>query len=183
MSILKGNQLYNRNSILSLRKSSTDIDFNVGMQSIDLAECNFTNYLSSSESKEYKKVKYYYDKSLAKNNDFLDTDFEFSGYTNKNTFKNEKIKKLIYETSNTVFSDMDLIDLIKYKNKSLNGVQFFIKYDKKTSKGIVYLIDLYHMAIHTDLFYRGSTIKTSDKEYYNRISKKVKHNVSLSNML
>ncbi len=53
MNILKGNQLYNKNSILNLRKSSNKIDFTIAMNSIDVEEHNFINYLSSKECKQY----------------------------------------------------------------------------------------------------------------------------------
>ena len=183
MSILKGNQLYSKNSILSLRKSSNKIDFNLAMNSVDLEEYNFINFLSSNQCKEYLKVYGYYKESLKSNCSFLDKEFEFDPYTNLNSTKNEKLKKLIYETSSTVFNDFQLLDLIKYKNKKDKGIQFYIKYDKKTNKGNVYLIDLYHMVIPTEYRRKGNVLKTTPQTHYNSIRKKVKNNVNLSEMM
>ena len=183
MSTLKGNQLYNKNTILSLRKKTDVIDFEKGMNSIDVEEHNFINFLSSDGSNAYQIIEGYYIESLTGNYSFLDKDFKFEGYTNKNTFKNEKIKALIQKTSNTIFEDEDLIDLIKYKNKTEKGIQLFIKYDSESAKGIVYLIDLYHLVIPTDKVTKNYTVKSNPQKEYQRRKKKVKHNVNLSDII
>ena len=182
MNMQKGNQLANRNILLKRKKRGCNVDFLQALNSIDDSNYNFINYLSSCNSKRYLLAKKYYEESLCGDDSFLIRDFGETNYTNGNEFKNEKIKSLIKQTSNKELSDIELTELLKYKCKSEKDFQLFIKYESELDKGIVYLIDLYHMVIPTDKYGKGYIKKSNPEKDYERIKNKVGHKANLSDI-
>ena len=171
-----------KSGLLARSKSVSTINVNYSLNSIDKNELNFNNFLSSKECKEYLLLEKYFKRIQNGDISFLDKDFETNNYTTHNKEKNQRLKDLIFETSNTTLTDQDLLDVLKYKHKEKKGVQFFIKYDNSSNVGNIYLIDLYHMVIPTEQRVRDYIIKTPPKVLYRRILQKVKNRINLSEL-
>ena len=169
-----------RGNLFKHRKSSTKISFETALISIDDEVMCFINFLSSTECKDYILLKKYYDMSKIADFSFLDNDFFNAEFTTKNETKNSRLRSLILKTTNELLDDNQLTDIVKYKNKTKKGLQFFIKYDSDSDTGYVYLIDIYHMVIPTDHIEKNFHIKSNPKQHYKRIKQKVKNKVNLN---
>lgn len=168
---------FRKTSIFDKRKISK-IDFNKGLKSIDHEELYFINFFSSKECKEYKLLSSYYKKAIHNDTSFLENEFYNNEYSIHNIAKNNRLKELIKETTDENLNDIDLLNIVKYKNKKNNGIQLFIKYNSEYDIGEIYLIDLYHMVIPTE-DKRLKQKRHNIQNHYNVRKKKVKHNVNL----
>ena len=171
---------YQNNILKSNSKKVTKISFDKCLVSIDSELLSFTNFLSSNNCEKYKNIKRYYELSKKLNFSFLEKEFYSNEYTIGNDTKNKRLRSLILETTGELLNDIELTNIIKYKNKNDKELQFFIKYDSSADIGYVYLIDIYHMVIPTKQIEKGKIIPPDPKRHYKGISKKVKHKTNLS---
>ncbi len=181
---MQTNNIFNKkNSFLESRKLESKIILEKALNSIDDEELKFINFMSSDMCKEYSLIENYYIKSTHGNYTFLEKEFTNKEYKTHNNSKNTKIRNLIFETTNELFNDEELREIIKYKNSTNPGIQLYIKYDKNDKNAYVYLIDLYHMAITTDYRLKGKKIKDNPVEHYNRMKEKVASKCNLNKMI
>ena len=178
MSMQHGNLFSSRhNSLLTRSRDVSRIFINDSLKSIDIADLKFINFLKSNLCQEYVLLSRYIE--FINNNDFsfLEEDFYNSEFTTGVKSKNDRLKTLIFETSNTVLEDDDLINIVKYKNRTKKGLQLFIKYDNNCNAGRIYLIDLYHLVIPTEQRLPNGTVLKSDLK-----KKEIKNNIDLSTL-
>lgn len=175
--MLQGHSFKNNSGILNknfmVRPTKGDtIDFSFALKSIDIPDEKFMNFFTSNQTKIYLKLKNLYELSL-KNEFNIDKLFTDKEYSTTNQLKNNRLRKFIYETSHIIMNDIDLLGIIKYKNKEDNEFQLFIKYDLQQRKAFVYLIDIYHLAIPTE-FRKINQRSKNTEEYYLKMKSRLK---------
>jgi len=174
----KGN-VFNKKNLFS--KAKVELSIEEALSSIDVTDEYFTNFISSKECETYLYIKKCYDRIKKGNYDFLEKEFIPKEYKIFNPDKNSRLRNFIFSTNGILFRDDELQQIIKYKNKEKRGIQFFVKYDSKSEKAIIYLIDLYHMVIPTENKQIGARI--TNKMYYQRIKRKVEQKVNLKEVI
>ena len=163
--------LFNRSFIKKPTQSDV-IDFHYALKSIDIPEESFMKYFTSNQTKIYLYLQSIYNLSL-ENKLNIDNFFTNKEYNITNQIKNNRLRKFIYETSNIILSDVDLLGMIKYKHRTETGFQIFLKYDINQNKAFVYLIDIYHLAIPTEFVQMHQKRKNPEK-YYEKMKLRLK---------
>lgn len=171
----KDNIFNNKNLFLS--KSKTTLSIDEALNSIDMEDDNFINFMSSKVCKEFLYIKKCYDRIKNGNYSFLEKEFKNREYETFDANKNSRLRNFIFYTNNQLFSDSELQKIIKYKNKENKAIQFFVKYDRKSDNATICLIDLYHLVMPTE--YRQIGAKISTNTHYLRIKKKVSKKTNL----
>ena len=116
-SLKNNSNIFNKNFLIRPVKQD-EVDFSLALKSIDIPEENFMNFFTSNQTDIYLKLKEMYELSL--NNSFnIDKYFSNKEYTTTNPIKNNRIRKFIYETSNSIMDDQDLLGMIKYKHREI----------------------------------------------------------------
>lgn len=175
--MLQGHSFSNHKSLFNrsfIKKPSMKdkIDFQYALKSIDVPDENFMNFFTSNQTKTYLYLQEIYDSSL-KNQLNIDKYFTNKEYSITNQRKNNRLKKFIYETSNTLMSDIDLLGIIKYKHREKKEFQIFLKYDIVQDKAFVYLIDIYHLVLPTE-FDKMCQKRANAEQYYKKMKRNLK---------
>lgn len=174
---MRTKSVFDKKSIFD-KKPKTKINFDKGLKSIDHEPLSFINFFSSKECAEYQLISKYYEKANSDDLKFLSKEFSTREYTTYNENKNNRLRVLIKETTGETLSDIELLDITKYRHNDKKGIQLFIRNNAELDIGEVYLIDLYHMVLPTE-DKRFNQRKSNPLNHYNNRKSKVKHNVNL----
>lgn len=140
------------NSDINSRFNNTFVDykykifFSKSLKSIKSDELLFTNFIKSTNKKEFFILKFLYE-NLEHIETNIENYFDMSEMRNSNIAKIERLKKIFYLSTNKRIKDITKLYKCKYlarRKQKYIPLRIFTK--KQNNKLIVYLIDLYHLA-------------------------------------
>lgn len=152
-------------------------DFEFGLKSKNLPDCNFTNFANSQDEEVYNLVMDYYISYLNNDYSFLDSDFEMDeldpGY------RAERLFDIIAAIQRIKYQKKDCRHILKMNNNKNPELHFFIRRNKNNLKML--LIDLYHLGIYSRLYgKKGKAILVPIEKKYKRYRK---NDIDLSELI
>lgn len=152
---------YNDSKIITEYYSKLDMSF--AMKSINLKEEQFTNFVKSKQSEQYKLLLNIYS-DYKKGKNILD---KFEAYDVELYSKNTKrLSKILSYNTMENFNDFRTSNVLKHRlTKSKNKLRLYIEEDDKKNLSVK-LIDLYHLAIPSS--YKGTSADVMKNRLYNQ---------------
>lgn len=131
----------------NILKKRIEVDFSDALESVDIPDIYFNNYLESRKSPMTKYFKSQYKRMLNSENYNLLEDYEIKPVKGNSNYK--KISKIVKKTSGNHYDYSELFFRLKNINRKTNfynpGLQFY--YILQDDKYKIIFIDLYHMVI------------------------------------
>lgn len=158
----------------------TKIDLGTCLNSNNLKEEFYTNYVNTPGQKVYNLIEELYLK-IVNNEDNI-----FSGYTFDELYYNgrniDRLIRIINKYNSCTYNLSDLPNIYKLKNNIEPKIHLYIKISNNTA--LVLLIDLYHLSIPGDLYFNHRLVKRiSFRDLENIYDKYNGYNYNLNTMI
>lgn len=181
------------NSVIKVRKNRfsetntifqsvpiTSLNFLNSLNSINIKEDFFTNYVNSPQKKIYKCVDELYKKRDNNNNEFF-KDFDFDElYYNREAA--DRLIDIINISNSSTYSKEDLEKIYKLKYKKDKCLHMYISIDSGNAE--ILLIDLYHLSLPSDLIQNHRVVKRGSLKQTKKLYSKYENcTYNLNNIL